>query len=256
MATIKEELKFLEQLALLYTSSPEVTNTKGSFFNAVIPDMCICSFEEDQLNNEEKDTLFSESYEQYFVNLNKLERYKELLKMQNVLKKREKTFIVELEDHLKEEAQDSDINNQERLNQIQILNINHLEDKEFLEEFLRDKKHLTDRIDKEEEKIYTRAENILVTPVHGFPQHLFWRLSILMQQHCMERFDWSDTIIGRDNEFNCFKIKFMRDLIVFQLKSLNNNLMEEFSNKIIGLLEELFNYYAGLYQVITVEIVV
>jgi len=221
-----------------------------------MPDMCLRSVDEDLTSNSDLSCLFTDAYDQYFVRLDKFERYRDLLKMQNVLKKREKTFIYELEGHLKEEAQESDMANQERLNEIQILNINQLEESAFLEGFLSDKQHLTERIDREEEKIYRRVENIRVKPVHEFPVHVFWRLSALVQRHCMERFDWVDTIIGRDEDFNCFRVKFTPDMLVFELKSLSDDLMEKFGKSVMGLVEELFSYYPGIYQVATVETVV
>ena len=174
--------------------------------------MCKRDFE-----NEKADTtgilelLFNENYEQYFIYLDKFERYRKLLKTQNILKKREKTFIYELEDDLKEENEDNEEKAAEpnnRLNEIEILNINFLEDNEFLNNFLKDKLHFVEKIDEEVRKVYEHALVVDCMSVFEFDRHVFYRLSVLVQKIFHQRFDWSDTIIGRDLKFNCFKIKF------------------------------------------------
>ena len=156
-----------------------------------MPEFCKRNFDnERKLANIKNSLLFSPDYAQYFVYLDKLARFRDLLKKQNALKKREKTFIFELEGHMKNEALDFDSATHEKLSQIRILNINKLEDPVFLEEFLSDKKHITDRIDADEERVYTCGKCVRVRSVSEFPEHIFWRLSILMQRKCTERFDW------------------------------------------------------------------
>lgn len=137
-------------------------------------------------------TLYTSEYDQYFVYLDKFICYQELLKTQNILKKREKTFIVELEENLNEDSENTDKGAliDERLSQIKITNIACLDDPEFLENFLASKEHIKTRIDREEQKRYDHSECIIVSTVFQFPEHLFWRLSILIQRHCLQRFDW------------------------------------------------------------------
>ena len=226
---------------------------KCSYYNVILPDMNSNSFTEERNSNPTL-TLFSDQFEQYFVFLEKFDRYRSLLKTQNILKKREKTFEYELEDNLKKENEQSEeqIASLERINQIEIMNINRLEDSEFLESFLSNKKHITDKIDQEEDKSYEYVTKIEYYSVFHFKNHIFSRLSILLNNLFHLRYDWSDTIIARDSQFNCFKVQFFnntneRSLIRVIIKSLDEDSSENIVEEILELFEDLFSYYPGLY---------
>lgn len=217
------------------------------------------SFTEEAISNPSL-SLYSENFEQYFVFLQKFDRYRGLLKTQNILRKREKTFEHELEDNLKKENDESaeQIASLERINQIEITNINRLEDAEFLAGFLSNKKHITDKIDIEEDKFYEFEANIECYSIFHFKIHIFSRLSTLLNKMFHVRYDWSDTIIARDSDFNCFKVQFFnnpdeKSMIQVLIKSLDKENLENCMSRIAELFEDLFSYYPGLYYKLRIE---
>ena len=87
-------------------------------------------------------------------------------------------------------------------------------------------------------------------------KHLFNNFSVLIQDSVFERFDWTDTIIGRDLHNNCFKIKLMNNdnqngieenKISIEIKCLNEEHFDKLKKKFLKLIDQLFCYYPGLY---------
>lgn len=63
----------------------------------------------------------------------------------------------------------------------------------------------------------------------------------------------SDTIIGRDLENSCFKVHFSPTEFTFEVKSIEEEKLNYFKQIIFDLFDELFNFYPGLYYLITVK---
>ena len=92
-------------------------------------------------------------------------------------------------------------------------------------------------------------------------RHLFNHFSVLVQTISFERFDWTDTIIARNVDNSCFKIKLLNGnetsiretsseiehKIRIELKCLNQENLDKLKSQIIKLIDELFCYYPGLY---------
>lgn len=212
--------------------------------------MCARNFEKEPLEADRSDRdLFTANYENYFISLDKFERYCHLLKTQNILKKREKNFINELEEELKQE--DDNFEASGKLSQIKIENIKLLKNADFLKNFLKNKQHLCEKIEDECNRTYHHVLVIECRSVFEFKRHVFARLSALVQAILSERFDWSNVIIGRDLDLNCFRIKFCQEptqsAIRFELKSCEQNKMLKAKENIFNVIEELFSYYPGLY---------
>ena len=174
-----------------------------------------------------------------------------MLITENILKKRAKTFIYELEANLKEENLDeSKEENADYLNQPTITDIKLINEPAFLEKFLSNKVHIKEKIDKEENKIYKFAQTLQCISLFRLDSHVFFRLSALIQSMLSIRFDWQDTIIARDLEFNCFKIQLMNEAdsqskIKVEIKSISLSELEMSIRKIDDIMTQLFSYYPG-----------
>jgi hypothetical protein len=218
--------------------------------------MCNRNFEKEsiEVTGADKD-LFTDKYENHFIYLDKFERYCQLLKTQNVIKKREKHFIHELEDDLKQEGESFEASG--KSSEIKIENIQLLNNADFLKSFLDNKKHLCDKIDDECNRVYQHRLTVECRSVFEFKRHVFARLSALLQQMLSQRYDWSSVIIGRDLDNNCFKIRFFEDtlfesIIRFEIKSTELNQLKSSKESVLKVIEQLFSYYPGLYYNIVV----
>ena len=88
-------------------------------------------------------------------------------------------------------------------------------------------------------------------------KHLFNHFSVLIEDSIFERYDWTDTIIGRDLYNNCFKIKLLNNnnkqnggdenKISIEIKCLNEEYFDNLNKKFLILIDQLFCYYPGLY---------
>jgi hypothetical protein len=174
-----------------------------------------------------------------------------------MLKKRAKTFIYELEAELGVHDSTNDEEQTDFLNEPAITNINLINDSKFLDEFLQNKKHIQEKIDADEEKTYSHSCSIECNSNFVFENHVFFRLSVLFQKFAQIRYDWCDTIIARDAEFNCFKItqlnmepndqKPIISKIHILIKSLDASELEICKINMLNLIDHLFSYYPGLH---------
>ena len=226
-------------------------DSKCSYYNVIIPVYCTTKFEEEKSQAAEDNELYSDNFELYFIKLDKLKRYRELLITENILKKRAKTFIYELEANLKEENLDeSKEENADYLNQPTITDIKLINEPAFLDKFLSNKLHIKEKIEKEANKNYKFGRTVQCTSLFRLDSHVFFRLSALVQNMLSIRFDWQDTIIARDLEWNCFKIQLMNEAgsqskIKCEIKSISLSELEVSMGKIEEIITQLFSYYPG-----------
>ncbi len=111
-------------------------------------------------------------------------------------------------------------------------------------------------LDQQNKLKYTHSCFIECISPFKLEKHLFNHFSVLIQDSVFERFDWSDTIIGRDLYNNCFKIRLINkngqndigeNKLSIEIKCLNEEYFDKLKKKFLKLIDQLFCYYPGLY---------
>jgi hypothetical protein len=86
-----------------------------------------------------------------------------------------------------------------------------------------------------------------------FRLHMFAKISVLVQELAYERFDWSNTLVGRTASDTVFRVRMVgRDekhvsKIVFEIKSTSLEKLNEFKSQAMAVMDTLFSFYPGLY---------
>lgn len=134
--------------------------------------------------------------------------------------------------------------------------LNYENEYEDNEEQMEEIEALQKLLDHQNKLKYTHSCFIECISPFKLEKHLFNNFSVLIQDSVFERFDWSDTIIGRDLYNNCFKIRLINNngqndieenKISIEIKCLNEEHFDKLKKKFLKLIDQLFCYYPGFY---------
>jgi hypothetical protein len=261
---IEDALDFLRNVLVLYKSTPFLLDDKCPFFQVILPVMCSTSYEterkEKMLSDNWDTKLYSDNYELFFMRLDQLRKYKDVIKMKNAVKKQRALWsstdgamdsemffnVYEMEEANNENASDeahAAINAssffEARISPLKSAYIDSIREFEFKDE--------SAFIEK-----YKRKYFIEISTIFKFDYYFFNKLSSLMQDFVLERFDWNDVILARDLNENFFKIHFEKvekvcSKIVVEIKYAEVSHLIDLKKKFVAVIENLFEFYPGLH---------
>lgn len=254
---IDDSISLLRDLSYLYESKTEYTEERCSFYQIVVPSLCSKSFDEEKRIKMDSDNfwnsdLYSDDFELFFEKIDKMRAHREHLKVENGLIKDKIMWNIQESLNLGEYYKED-----EDVKKLEIIN---------LDEFIKTEYMTVDpskKDDKSAELARARlkyANKCIIECVSLFEleKHLFDHFSALIQSISYERFDWNDTIIGRTVDDCCFKIKLVNEpdahKINIELKCIKLESMVKIKEQLVKLIDDLFNFYPGLYFYKKVEL--
>jgi hypothetical protein len=276
----EEALDFLKHVLVLYKTTPLFLDERCPFFQVVIPVMCASSYEaegrERQLAATWDVKLYTDEYELFFVRLDQLRKHKEEVKMKNAVKKQRALWsnsdgtmdsemffnVYELSEQAHEAEPDAPLMTDEelvanadrrvssatsffeaRISPLKTVNLDSLDDFEFKDE--------EEFVLKYKQRCFLELD----TPF-AFDFYFFNKLAALMQHFVLERFDWRDVIVARDEDENFVKVRFEEvgkkcSRIQVEIKYADPTSMLELKSMLAQAVENLFEFYPGLYYTLS-----
>lgn len=250
---IETAFDLLVEYSIIYKSSTQYLEEKCSYFNLIVPAMCSANFENEkqiklkQGKNEWDVHLYLDRYEIFFIRQDQIRSYREEVKEMSAMKKQREIW----------NSQETDLFPNECLGEVEDTRMFNLMDTMTIGPLkfdIMDENGGYNFKDEEQEakKYKFKCEFELASPFEIDVQ-IFNQLSALIQDFTYERFDWVDTIVGRDSYDNCFRIKLLNEAknssfkITIEIKSVQMDLMSKLKDQFESIIESLFNSSPGLF---------
>jgi hypothetical protein len=215
-------------------------------------------------DNIEKKYLYNDDYEVYFYNLDiERDNYEEIKRINSIRKQQllwtgeTNKFDNEFYDDFNSDILDGKkVCNERETEKTNDLSINKDKDNTVIQ--------LTNEKQKIDNKfnlpLNSRCIIEMYSPCIQLRNHLFQRLSVLVQDICYERFDWKDVIIARNINNDCFKIEFINShnrsstssicddiYLKIEIKSDNLTNLNIIKNEFYEIIDKLFKLYPGYF---------
>lgn len=261
---VDDNVKFLKDFSIAYESEASYLDDVCAYYQIIIPTMCSSSYfnEKKIIENSSQDIkwynqIYTDNYERYFLSLDYLRSLRDYLKIQNSLTK--KMIIWNLKDQ-NEFGKDYVDENHNKVN-LELINVRQV----FLDPVFMNSSQILNNLDQTNikanqlktfiqklESKYSYEAKIDCCSPFKFESNLFSKLSVLIQEVSFERFDWCDTIIGRNLDDTCFKIQLLSqqdniNKIRFEIKATDLEFLNKFKQQLMNLISFLFSFYPGLY---------
>lgn len=250
-APLNESLTLLERFGLLYKSDCEyIENKCRSYFQAIFPMACSALY--DAANRKDtipqwEECLYGDQFELYFIRLDQIRLYREECKELSALRKEKMLWA----------SRDGPIDN-EFYNYFECdlsAGYSKLADEDLdartVEHDIYDSNGNLSFRDEQRllDDFRVRARLELRSPfrvTRGF----FSRFAIAVQPLLLDRFDWADSLIGRDLNQTCVRVRFNSSenpRFVVDIKAKRLEDMKQMKRDLLNVFDDLECYYPGLF---------
>lgn len=255
---IKDAIDLLQDLSIIYKSETRYIEDKCSYFQIVVPTMCVANFGQEKATESNWDSnLYLDEFERYFIRLNQIRCYKEEVKEMNALRKQKEIW----------NSQETDLFNNEYYGEIESDPLYQdpriLSSPSHESQFLGIEPIKCNIIDTQGNYKFINEDQLaskykhkcfieLVSPFR-MEKHVFDKISVLIQDIAYERFDWIDTIVARDENETCMRIRVenyienSKHKIGIEIKSEKNEFLIELKEQFYIIFDKLFDFYPGLF---------
>ncbi len=256
---IADCIDLLESFFIIYKSETQYLEDRCSFFQIVIPSMCKIKYGEDSANIKTDgfsfdNLLFSDNYELFFYKLNRLRQLRETLKIENAIRKEKALW--DFTENKEENEYYADFQSENNNNGVVLTTysfLRHPPRDEVAHDFEKEKRDLqTDTICSN----HVCKMSIECSSPFKIENHIFNKLSVLVQKFAYERFDWSNTIIIRTVDETCSRMQLLNDQndessekskILIEIKAVDTDKMNNLKDQINKVIDQLLECYPGFY---------